>query len=207
MSSSWTLGAKARDALAEVGNIGTGNAVTALSSMIGGRIDMDLPTIRILPFGEIPTLLGGAETMQVGILLEIEGDLKGMFMFLLSEGFAREMLRSLLGEEPQDVMRLDEMNRSAVCEIGNILCCAYINALAKMMDVRVQVSVPDMCSDMAGALLSVPMIRFATLSEELIFIENRFRMGDVAIVSHVLFLPEFESIERILQALGVDDGR
>lgn len=207
MSSSWTLGARARDALAEVGNIGTGNAVTALSSMIGGRIDMDLPTIRILPFGDIPALLGGAETMQVGILLEIEGDLKGMFMFLLSEGFAREMLRSLLGEAPQDVMRLDEMNRSAVCEIGNILCCAYINALAKMMDVRVQVSVPDMCSDMAGALLSVPMIRFATLSEELLFIENRFRMGDVDIVSHVLFLPEFESIERILQALGVDDGR
>ena len=206
MKTGWAQSEIVKSALEEIGNIGTGNAVTALSSMLGMRIDMDLPAIRFLPFEEIPELLGGPETIQVGVLLEIQGDLKGMFMFLLSEGFARRMLGNLLGGEPEDVMDLDEMNRSALCEIGNILCCAYINALARMMDVKVHVSVPDMCSDMVGALLSVPMIRFASLSDELLFIEDKFRMGDVSVVSHILFLPEFESVERMLSALQIDDG-
>ena len=203
----WALGAAALDALAEIGNIGTGNAMTALSAMTGRRIDTDVPSIQILPFHDIPPLLGGAETVQAGILLEIEGDLNGVFMFLLSEEFTRLMLKSVLGDAPEDVMHLSEMERSAVCEIGNIMCCEYINALSGMMNVKVNVSVPDMCSDMAGALLSVPMIRFAALSDELLFIENRFRMGAHSIVSHVLFLPDVDSVRFILKALGVEDGR
>lgn len=70
----WTLSDAALDALAEVGNIGTGNAMTALSAMTGKRIDTDVPSIRIVPFHDIPPLLGGAETVPTGILLESKGN-------------------------------------------------------------------------------------------------------------------------------------
>ena len=94
------------------------------------------------------------------------------------------------------------MSLSAVCEIGNIMCCSYINAMTVMMDLRVHVSVPDLCIDMTGAILSVPMIHFARLSDELLLIEDKYHFDDQEVVSHILFLPEIQSLERIFEALG-----
>ena len=203
MKSYAELSEDARDVLAEIGNIGTGNAVAALSSMLGAQIDMALPAIRLLPYRDVPDQLGGSETLEVGILLETTGDINGMFMFLLSEEFTAALLTGLLGEAPTDSTQLSEMDRSAICEVGNIMCCSYINALARMMDVTVEISVPRMCSDMLGALLSVPMIRFANLSDEMLLIENKYHLNETNVVSHILFLPEVDSIVKILKALDL----
>ncbi len=196
------LNENARDILREIGNIGTGNAVSSLAAMIGQPVDIELPEIRIMGYHDVPELLGNIEDVQVGILLDISGDLKGMFMFLLSEDFTRKMIELLLGEEVEAITDLNPMAQSAICEIGNIMCCSYLNAMAKMMDLTVHVSVPDMCSDMVGSILSVPMIHFANLSDELLFIENQYGLGDLSVVSHILFLPEMDSLERIFEVLG-----
>lgn len=95
------------------------------------------------------------------------------------------------------------MSQSAICEIGNIMCCSYINAIASMTGMQIHVSVPSSCTDMAGSLLSVPMIHFAQMGDELLFIENCFRINACDFVSHVLFLPELSSIEHLLERLGV----
>ena len=182
----------ARDVLMEIGNIGTGNAVTALSSMINHRIEIERPNVKIMKFEEGPAMLGGPEEIKLGVLLELSGDLNGMFMFLISTKFAQTMLDKLLGTEVEDVRNLDDMSLSAV----------YINAMTAMMDLRVHVSVPDICIDMTGAILSVPMIHFARLSDELLLIEDKYHFDDQEVVSHILFLPEIHSLERIFKALG-----
>lgn len=192
-----------QDILRELGNIGTGNAVTSLSNMVGCLFNVELPEVEIVEYKEVPGLLGGAEMFETGIMLQISGDLSGIFMFLLDEEFTKSILNALLGEEDRDLAAMDEMCRSAVCEIGNVVCCSYINALAKLMDVKIYVSVPDICSDMAGAILSVPMIHFANVSEELLMIKNRFSAETLSFTSHVLFLPELESLNKILKVLGV----
>lgn len=198
------LNENARDILMEIGNIGTGNAVTSLSRMLSRQIDMERPVVKILEFNEVPELLGGMEETRVGVLLEIKGDINGMFMFLISEPFLQVMLEGLLGMEVSDIHELDSLSLSAVGEIGNIMCCSYINALTRMMDIKVDVSVPDTCIDMIGAILSVPMIHFACISDELLLIEDRYHFGDISVISHVLFLPEIDSLERIFHVLGED---
>lgn len=198
------LNENARDVLMEIGNIGTGNAVTSLSQMLSRQIDMERPVVKILEFNEVPELLGGMEETRVGVLLEIKGDINGMFMFLISEPFLQVMLEGLLGMDVKEIHELDSLSLSAVGEIGNIMCCSYINALTRMMDIKVDVSVPDICVDMIGAILSVPMIHFASISDELLLIEDRYHFGDTSVISHVLFLPEIDSLERIFHALGED---
>lgn len=193
----------AQDLLRELGNIGTGNAVTALSAMVGHSFNVELPQVKIINYREAPELLGGAETFQTGILLEIGGELSGMFMFLLNEEFSKVMLDALLGPGDWDPVNMDEMCRSVICEVGNIVCCSYVNALAMLMGIKIEVSVPDICSDMVGALLSVPMIHFANLSDELMLIENRFCTDETAFTGHVLFLPELESLEKMFRLLGI----
>lgn len=196
------LNENARDVLTEIGNIGTGNAVTSLSQMMARQIDMERPVVRIMEFNELPEMLGGTEEIRAGVLLEINGDINGMFMFLISEPFLKVMLEGLMGCQAGGIHELDSLSISAVGEIGNIMCCSYINALTRLMDIKVHVSVPDICIDMIGAILSVPMIHFASMSDELLLIEDRYHFGDTSVVSHVLFLPEMDSLERIFHALG-----
>ena len=85
---------------------------------------------------------------------------------------------------------------------GNIMCCSYINALSSLLGFKVEVSVPEVSRDMVGSLLSVPIIYFADHSDNLLLIEDRYFIDDQSIVSHVLFLPNLESLKRIFSAVG-----
>ena len=181
-----------RDMLKELGNIGTGNAITSLSQMIDQPLEMEIPKVCIVPFQKVPDMLGGAETIQVGILLEVSGDLSGTFMFLLNEEFAKTIIEKLVDAKVEDIFELDELSKSAISEIGNIMCCSYINALSLLLHVDIHVSLPAVCCDMAGA----------HLGDELLFIENRFQLDDVPVVSHILFFPDFESLNFMFQTLG-----
>ena len=177
-----------RDMLKELGNIGTGNAITSLSQMIDQPLEMEIPKVCIVPFQKVPDMLGGAETIQVGILLEVSGDLSGTFMFLLNEEFAKTIIEKLVDAKVEDIFELDELSKSAISEIGNIMCCSYINALSLLLHVDIHVSLPAVCC--------------AHLGDELLFIENRFQLDDVPVVSHILFFPDFESLNFMFQTLG-----
>lgn len=197
------LNPSALDALQELGNIGIGNAIRSLASMSGRLIDMDIPTINIIPFQEAPTLVGGAETIKAGILLKVQGEISGMFLCLLDNDVTKILLEELLQKAPASIDALDEMSLSALGEVGNILCCSYINALSNMLDFTISISVPSVSVDMAGALLSIPIIEFADHGDELMFIEHRFHFDQIALISHILFLPEIHSLNALLHCLGI----
>ena len=73
------------DVLKEIGNIGAGNATTALSKLIRSKVDMRVPKVELLGFQELPEIVGGAETVVVGILVTLEGDINGMMMFMMEQ--------------------------------------------------------------------------------------------------------------------------
>lgn len=195
---------KHQDVLKEIGNIGTGNAVTALSQLLGKRFNIEVPDIRMVEYYEVPGLLGGAEVLKTGIMLNISGGLSGIFLFLLDEEFTRIVLDVMVGQEERDIVKLDDMSRSAICEIGNIMCCSYINALAMMTGLKINVSVPGVCSDMAGAILSVAVVHFAEISSRILLIENKFGMKEGAFFSHILFLPDPDTADKLQQILEED---
>lgn len=202
MSTYLNLDAIQQDVLKELGNIGTGNALTSLSSLLNKEIDSRLPTLRVVKYQDVPELLGGAETLETGVMMQTEG-LNGMFLFLMSEEFTRRLLQFILGESSENMWQIGEMESSAICETGNIMCSSYITALHKMLGIQIQMSVPDICIDMAGAILSVPMIHFANIGDEILLIENQFYLEDVEFVCHILFLPEPEALDKIFLHLGV----
>lgn len=202
MSTYLNLNSVQQDVLKELGNIGTGNALTSLSSLLDKKIESRLPTLRIVQYQDVPELLGGAETLETGVMMQTEG-LNGMFLFLMSEEFTRRLLTVILDESPENMWQIGEMESSAICETGNIMCSSYITALNKMLDIQIQMSVPDICIDMAGAILSVPMIHFANIGDEILLIENQFYLEDVEFICHILFLPEPETLDKIFLHLGV----
>lgn len=192
------------DVLREIGNIGSGNAATSLSALLNTPVNIQVPTIRILDFGEVTEALGGPEQMIVGLLLTMSGDVHGMLMFLLQKEFAHMAIGTLLGQPPENFSELDEMSLSVIQEVGNIMASSYINAIAEMTGLFINISVPGIAIDMAGAILSVPAIHYANISDKIIFIEDEFASAEEAINSHVLLIPDIDSLKKIMGNLGIE---
>ena len=190
-----------RDILKEIGNIGTGNAVTALSQMLMHPVDIAVPDLKILKYQEVCSLLDSADELQTGIMVGVGGEMEGMFLFLLSETFTMMVLNKILGEEEREFLNPGEMERSLICELGNIMCGSYINALASVMDLKLEVSVPDVCIDMGGAILTYPMSKWVIVSDDILLIENIFHMSGEIFKGRILFLPEQEDLGTMLSRL------
>jgi chemotaxis protein CheC len=191
------------DALREIGNIGSGNAASALSSMLERMVNISVPKINVLDYNSVCETLGGPEELLVGILFSISGDVTGMIMFLLHKEFAHMVLNSLVGSEFDGYSELDEMDKSTIQEVGNIMAASYINAMAALTGMTIDLSVPTMNVDMAGALLSVPAIYYANISDKIILIEDEFGHDQVGASSHILLIPEVEGLKKIMESLGL----
>ncbi len=90
------------DVLKEIGNIGAGNAATALSQLLQKTIDMKVPNVKILSFDDITDYVGGAEQVVVTVFLKIEGEISGNMFFILQEGAAKRLLSSLIGDTGEE---------------------------------------------------------------------------------------------------------
>lgn len=192
------------DVLREIGNIGSGNAATSLSAMLAKPVNIAVPKIKILDYNQVTEALGGPETMVVGLLLSLENDLSGMIMFLLQRDFAHMTLNSLLGTSLEDFSQVGDMEYSAMKEVANIMAGSYVNAVSSLTNLDIGISVPDICIDMVGAILSVPAIHYANISDKIIFIEDEFSSESERMVSHILMIPETESLAKMMANLGID---
>ncbi len=191
------------DALREIGNIGSGNAASSLAMLLVDTIDISVPVVRILDYEQVMDELGGPEQMIVGLLLCLDGDVNGMIMFLLHQNFANTLLGALIGEA--DVGgTVDEMSYSALQEVANIMAASYVNAIADLTGFTINISVPSLCVDMLGAILSVPAIHYANISDKMIFIEDKFHGKELDAPNHILLIPDVESLDKIMSSLGIE---
>ena len=193
------------DVLTEIGNIGAGNATTALSQLINTRIDMNVPRVKMLTFAELAQVIGGEETLVAGILLSLEGDIQGSLLFILESDAARVLVQRLVGlTSGLDSDTFTEIEISALQEIGNIITGAYLSAISSLTKLTISISVPSLAFDMAGAILSVPAIEFGKLGDKALLIESRFKDLDVIDISgYFILIPTMESYTRILKSLGL----
>ncbi len=193
------------DVLKELGNIGAGNATTALAKLINAKIDMKVPKVELLGFSDIAKVMGSEETVMVGILLMLEGDVNGMMMFLLEVESARNLVGKLMGIETNsddEGKEFDSIQLSALNEIGNIITGAYLSALSDLTRLKIISSVPSLQIDMAAAILSIPAIEFSKIGNKVLLIETRFD-DETAIDGYFILIPELESYDVILNSLGV----
>lgn len=191
------------DVLKEIGNIGAGNAATALAKMIDKKVDMKVPKVSILEFKEVPELLGGEETQVCGIFFKIEGDINGSIMFLLEMESAFNLIDLLM---PREEHLMDEFTYSALQEIGNILSGSYVSSLSGLTGLNMHISIPSLCIDMAGAILSVPAIQFGQIGDKILIIENQFIEPDEneAVRGFFFLIPDVDSYDILFKSLGVN---
>ena len=190
-----------RDILSELGNIGTGNAVTSLADMMGNTFEIKAPKLRFVKYQDIFRSMGIRDELQAGVLVDVLGELRGMFLFLMDESFTRVVLEQMLEETAEDLTELSEMQVSLLRELGNIMCGSYLRALTGLTGLETDVAVPDLCIDMAGAIMGVPLARHLKVSDNILMIENEFHMGSQSFIGRILFWPEADTLSAVVERL------
>ena len=188
------------DVLKEIGNIGAGNATTALATMLQCKVDMKVPQVRMMEFKDVGALLGGEEQELAGAYLSVEGDITGSILFLVQKKVALHLVSKLMGGMGGD--EFGEMERSAFKEISNIVTGSYLNALSTMTNMCIYPSIPDLAIDMAGAILSVPAIEFGIMGDKILLIQSQIS-DEIEMDGFFVMIPDMESYAKILRALGI----
>ncbi len=191
------------DVLKEIGNIGSGNAASALSTMLNCDTDISVPDVKLLDFGDAVNFLGGPENVAIGMLVNLTGDISGMMLYVLQHSCASKMTSTIFGTEIEDLANMNDMERSFISEVGNIMSASYINAIASLTGLTIDISVPQMSVDMVGAILSVPAVQFAQIGNKVLFIDDRFVIGGCEVQSNMILVPEMSSLETLFSRLGV----
>lgn len=191
------------DVLKEIGNIGAGNATTALSQLINSKIDMKVPNVELIEIEKLSDIVGGAEVLVVGVLFTLSGDVDGMMMFVLEQASAHYLVNILMKKNFNDISDFTEMEYSALNEIGNIITGAYLSSLSMLTNLKISASVPYMSNDMAGAILSVPAIEFSKLGDKALLIQSRFCEDETEVNGYFILIPTLDSYDKILSSLGM----
>jgi chemotaxis protein CheC len=189
------------DALREVGNIGSGNAAVALSTMVDKKVLLSVPRASLVPLVKVSDLVGGAETPVVGVYLHISGDASGSMLLLLAESSAEELAHLMVSSGGED--ELTTVEQSALQETGSILAGSYLNALSQMTGILLRPSVPGFAMDMAGAIIDFILVEISQSEDYVLVIETEFDIMQHKIKGHLILFPDLGSLDIILGRLGV----
>jgi len=193
------LSAVQLDALQEVGNIGSGNAATALSKLLNMKVDMKVPSINIVPFDDIFTRLGGDDVV-VGVIVRVLGDIQGNILFVFEKEEALYIIEALTSKKQEYVT---EEGYSVIAEVGNIVASSYLDAISKFTGLNVFPSVPAVTYDMLGAILSNAFIESDQFDESVLDVETVFFHDKTKVCGQFYYIPKPGSLIKILSGLGV----
>lgn len=185
------------DAMRELANIGSGNAATALASMLGREVELSVPRALALPLADAVDAVGPAEKPVASVVLPIFGDVDALVLLLFPTEDAATLC-SLLGVEAGT-----EVGDSAIGEIGNILGTSYINALASMAGLAIEPRPPHVVTDMLGAIVASLLSQTVGETDSALVLDTGLAVAGAECALTFLLLPTTGGIEEILGRLGV----
>ncbi|HPT79022.1 MAG TPA: chemotaxis protein CheC [Candidatus Atribacteria bacterium] len=192
------------DKFKEIGNIGAGNAATSLSKLLNKRINMNVPEVKLINLENAVDIIGGAETLVAGVYVDFKGDIQGTILYLLDSTSLSKLLELLMNKETDtQISELNDIEASAIIEVANIMSGSYLMALSSFTGLKAVHSVPNLSIDMAGAILSVPVIEYGAYGDKTLFIESQLTDGTEQINNYFFLIPGITTCPVLLKALEV----
>ena len=196
------------DVFKEIGNIGAGNAASALAGLLNKRITMSVPDSSVVPFNEIVSIMEGPETLVAGVLINVSGDLNGYILLLLGMKDVMAMVSHAMNEPVRDALSNDfiltDIEKDTLLEIANILVGSFLSAISALTGLHVIPSVPQLAMDMLGAIISIATIEYGTIGDSVLFLKTQFNDLEGDIAGHFFLIPDYNSYKILIKSLGLD---
>ncbi|MCL1866492.1 MAG: chemotaxis protein CheC, partial [Oscillospiraceae bacterium] len=182
------------DLFKEMGNIGMGHACTALSGLLGIKVNRSIPAVWSLEKEEAAGYFELFEGGSIGVMLSLQEDVGGAIIHIVSLPFAAKLIKNFFQKDVQSVEEIDEIEMSVVQEMTNITTGAFVNSISSMTGLFIDISTPQFCNDLkTEALEEAP--------SKIFMVENRFLTDMGSISSELIFMPRSESLELIAHKL------
>ncbi len=189
-----------KDKLTEVVNIGAGNASTALSQIIHKTVNIKVPETFVGPIEKVHQFFGESEEIMTAILLKILGDAPGVMLLMFPPKNAMILAGFLTQGHKKDLKVLDELDRSALREVGNILAGASLTALSKFLNMNILQSVPETATDMLGAVMETILSEIGKKSETVLVFKVDFKIEGDSVSGNLFFIFDPQATTKILDA-------
>jgi chemotaxis protein CheC len=188
------------DALREMSNIGSGNAATALASMLGQSVDLHVPTALVLELADAVDAVGNPEDTVSAVIIGVFGDLDATVLLLFDPESANALC-ALLGVEGDPEMAL-----SALGEIGNILGSSYIQAMGTMTNLHTEPHPPIAMADMLGAIVASVLAVAAADTDLALLLDSKMTVDGTACKFGFLYVPSGAGVALLLDRLGLGEA-
>ncbi|MBE0476898.1 MAG: chemotaxis protein CheC [Coriobacteriia bacterium] len=191
------------DALREVGSVGAGHAATALSQLVGRPVVLTVPVLQVVPFAEVPKLLGGQEELVGAVYARMLGDIGGGILFIAQRSAALALVDLLQGKPVGATKTFGREEEALFAHTASVLISAYLAAVARLADLYLLPSKPSFALDMVGAILQMATLEVGMKAESAVLVRTAFGSDETQVEAALFFLPDPDSFEVILGRLGV----
>lgn len=191
------------DVLREIGNIGSGNAATSLSSMLNTTVDIEVPIISLINYDNVSQYLGGKDREVIGLALGLEADIDGVMLHVVQPQFASRIINAFYPKEINTLADINEMDLSAVKETSNITTAAYVNSLAALTNMFINITPPVDYLDTVENVLKHASNRFDSIGNQVIYIDENLYIGGTEIKSSMILILQMESLKKLFDKLGI----
>jgi len=194
------LSAVQADAIQELGNIGAAHAATTLSQMLSSTVSMSVPAIKTIDLSELGNYLG--EESAAMVVFELQGEIPhgGYVIFYITKESAMRLTNTMLGMTDTD-RELNEMDQSALLEVGNIMVSAFLDATAELLGFIMLPSPPALSIDMAHAAMESLIAQLGEDVDEVLLFSTELICEEHKIDSDIIMLPEVSTLKRITELL------
>ncbi len=191
------------DVLREIGNIGSGNAATSLSSMLNTTVEIEVPTISLINYENVSQYLGGKDNEVIGLALGLEADIEGVMLHVVQPRFASRIVNTFYPKEIETLEDINEMDLSAVKETSNITTAAYVNSMASMTNTFINITPPIEYLDTVENILKHASNRFDAIGNQVIYIDENLYIGNTQIKSSMILILQIDSLKLLFDKLGI----
>ncbi|MDD1695195.1 MAG: chemotaxis protein CheC [Methanoregula sp.] len=188
------------DAIQELGNIGAAHAATTLSQMLGSTVEMSVPAIKAIDISELGTYMGDESAAMVAFELQGEIPHGGFVIFYISKESAIRLTNTMLGMTDMD-RAMNEMDESALIEVGNIMVSAFLDATAELLGFIMLPSPPALSLDMAHAAMASLIAQMGEDVDEVLLFSTELVCEEHKIDSDIIMLPETTTLARIVELM------
>jgi chemotaxis protein CheC len=185
--------------LKTIASEGIKNAAHGFSGMIGRKIEVSNPALRLVPLLTIPELVGGPEDDAVGIYLRFEGDMIGQIMMIMPYQKAMELVDLLMDIPQGTTQHLGSIERSALGELGNMCGTFFLNSLAKLVGASIKPTPPAVMVDMVGAILDIVVATSGGISDQILLMQANFMDGVRSVEANFWVIPDMNALQNLLK--------
>ncbi|MFX1573918.1 MAG: chemotaxis protein CheC [Promethearchaeota archaeon] len=199
-----------KDILQEIGNIGTGNAVTALSRLIKKKIDVTLTDVGIVSLNKLSMQFGNSNERVCGIFCHIDKPSQSTILNIFEMKPLMNLIATLAGNQskidPNKVKSkkdLDEFAISTITEMGNIMAGHYASALADLLGTKIMIDIPEFAMSNTAELGEFLSQELKSLAEYMIIIKTSIKVSELQLQGFFFFIPDLETLKSFFNKLGI----